>query len=256
MHLIDEKLEEGLNYKKYPELEKYFAQSPFISILTNKWDNIQEMILIWFISNLTTRFWRILKTNIFLSSSLNYWDMCEYWHEIFLNQVLSYLDALSSLLNKFMSLWIKNERVLWIQNDNFHKNILSKLEDYPYIEELNIYHNWVKEKIYPYRNILHHKWSTSTLALLNENFEYKNTLVMSEDSWDFKKLKDDLNWYAWHMDFLIATNALKVTNRRTGEPWDEYKYIKIDDFFSNYIDKVFKLSESYIKALVWFQENK
>lgn len=74
-YLIDKKSEEGVNYKKYPELEKYFSNSSFTLILINKWDNIQEMILIWFISNLTTRLWRILKTNNFLSSSLNYLNL-------------------------------------------------------------------------------------------------------------------------------------------------------------------------------------
>jgi hypothetical protein len=208
-----------------------------------------------YISNLTIKFWRLLQINKLLATKKGDSDYCDFLLEVFLNQALSCTDTLATTLNHFLQLQLSGQK-LAIQNEVFIKKLkktISGFQDMAKIDSANV---WVRDKLYPYRNIVHHMGESSGyVQMANDNLSVECCLTLSEDEWDFVTIRQDLKTYPSHTAFLITTNTINLPNKITGASGDAHKYTRIDDFFDEWIIKMFDLIKTFISGQVWYQKN-
>lgn len=243
----------SLQYKEHHELESYFNSEPFNSIIISTIDKTQTMMDSGYISNLTTKFWRLLQINKMLSSKKGNSAYCDFLLEIFLNQALSCTDTLATCINHFLQLNLSGQK-LAIQNDAFLKELKLKIFDFPDIAKIDSMHRWVKDKLYPYRNIVHHMGEPSGYVQMNQDdFSVECCLTLKEDEWDFTTMRQDLKTYPSHTAFLIATNTINLPNLITDETGDAHKYIRIDTFFDDWTNKIFEIIKVFISGQLWHQ---
>ncbi len=246
---------ESLHYKKHSELEIYFNSEPFNSIIISSGDKIATMLDCGYISNLTIKFWRLLQIKKMLATKKSDTDFCDFLLEIFLNQALSCTDTLATCLNHFLQLRLSGQK-LAIQNETFIKEFKQKVTDFPDIAMIDSTHVWVKEKLYPYRNIVHHMGESSGYVEMNkDNLSVECCLTLKEDEWDFVTMRQDMKTYPSHTAFLIATETINLPNIITGAAGDAHKYIRIDDFFDDWSNKIYNLIKVFITGQIWYQKN-
>jgi len=243
------------NYKKHPELEPYFNSEPFNSIIISSIDKTQTMMDSGYISNLTIKFWRLLQIKKMLSTKKGDSDHCDFLLEIFLNQALSCTDTLATSINHFLQMKLSGQK-LAIQNEAFLKELKLKISDFPDITKIDSTHAWVKDKLYPYRNIVHHMGESSGYVQLNkDNLSVECCLTLKEEEWDFATMRQDLKTYPSHTAFLIATNTINLPNIITGATGDAHKYIRIDTFFDDWTNKIFEIIKVFISVQIWYQKS-
>jgi len=247
---------DSLNYKKHPELEKYFDSSIFKAIKISKTDKKKIMLESGYVSNITMKFWRLLEVNNLLRDrdrSLSI-ENCDFLLEVFLNQALSCTDTLATCINYYMQLNLKKGN-LAIQSDKFIEELRKKIPEFPEFLTLEHYHNWTKEKLFPYRNIVHHMGEPSGLVELSEDGKtIKSCLYPKPEEWDFVKMRKEMENYPSHTAMMIDMEMFNGPNLITGDRGDEDKYIKINIFFENWIEEIHKLIEVYVQGLVWYQK--
>ncbi len=207
-----------------------------------------------YISNLTIKFWRLLQINKLLSTKKGDSDYCDFLLEVFLNQALSCTDTLATTLNHFLRFNLSGQK-LAIQNEIFFNKLKQTISDFPDIEKINSTHAWVRDKLYPYRNIVHHMGESSGyVQMTKDNLSVECCLTLREDEWDFITMRKDLKTYPSHTAFLIATDTINLPNMLTGATGDAHKYVRIDDFFDEWTNKVFDLIKTFVGGQVWHQE--
>lgn len=245
---------DSLLYKKYSELEINFNSEPFNSIIISSVDKKAIMMDCGYISNLTIKFWRLIQIKKMLATKKGDSDYCDFLLEIFLNQALSCTDTLATTLNHFMQMKLSGQK-LAIQNETFIKDYKLKITGFPDIALIDSAHTWVKEKLYPYRNIVHHMGESSGyVEMSKDNLSVECCLTLKEDEWDFLTMRQDLKTYPSHTAFLIATNTINLPNIITGATGDAHKYIRIDDFFDDWSNKIYNIIKLFITGQVWYQK--
>lgn len=252
---MNDPLIDSLHYRNHPELEPYFNSEPFHSIIISSVDKKATMMDSGYISNLTIKFWRLLQINKLLATKKGDSDYCDFLLEVFLNQALSCTDALATTLNHFLQLQLSGQK-LAIQNEVFIKKLkqtISGFQDMAKIDSANV---WVRDKLYPYRNIVHHMGESSGyVQMATDNLSIECCLTLKEDEWDFVTIRQDLKTYPSHTAFLIATDTINLPNIITGATGDAHKYTRIDGFFDEWINKIFELIKTFISGQVWYQKS-
>lgn len=245
----------SLHYRKYPELEPYFNSEPFNSIIISTVDKRATMLDNGYIANLTIKFWRLLQISKLLATKKGDTDYCDFLLEVFLNQALSCTDTLATTLNHFLQLQLSGQK-LAVQNEGFIIKLKQTISGFQDIEKIDSANTWVRDKLYPYRNIVHHMGESSGyVQMTNDNLSVECCLTLKEDEWDFVTMRQDLKTYPSHTAFLIASNTINLPNIITGATGDAHKYIRIDDFFDVWTNKIFDLIKTFISAQVWCQKN-
>ncbi len=245
---------DSLHYKKHSELDSYFNSEPFNSIIISTIDNKETMLDCGYLSNLTIKFWRLLQIKKMLSTKKGDSDYCNFLLEIFLNQALSCTDTLATGLNHFLQLGLSGQK-LAIQNETFILEFKQKITGFPNIGMIDSKYTWVKEKLYPYRNIVHHMGESSGYVQMDkDNLSVECCLTLKEDEWNFVTMRQDLKTYPSHTAFLIATNSINLPNIITGATGDANKYIRIDDFFDDWSNKIYDLIKLFITGQIWYQK--
>jgi hypothetical protein len=245
---------DSLHYKKHPELDPYFNSTLFNSIIISTVDKTATMMDSGYLSNLTIKFWRLLQINKLLKLKKGDADYCDFLLEIFLNQSLSCTDTLATCLNHFLKLGLSGSK-LAIHKEDFLKELKHKLSGFPDVAKLESCHDWIKTKLYPYRNIVHHMGESSGYVQMSkDNRTVECCLTLKESEWDFVAMRKELKNYPSHTAWLIATNNMNLPNIITGSNGDEHKYLRIDTFFDEWIRKVFEVIEIHIEGLVWYQK--
>jgi hypothetical protein len=141
---------------------------------------------------------------------------------------------------------------LALHNEQYINKLKECLTDYPNIASIDIYHDWVKEKLYPYRNIVHHMGEASGYVEMSS--DYRSVvccLTLKEEEWDFVEMRQNLKAFPSHTAWQIATDNFSNTLESSAEQAE--KYIRIDTFFKNWIEKIYMLIKTFIEALVWYQ---
>ena len=242
---------DSLQYRKHVELEPYFNTDLFNSIIISNQNPKQIMIEAGYLSNVITRFWRLLQTEKLLNSKKGDSDYCDFLLETFLNQASSCSDNLATCLNYFLNLNLSGSK-LALHNEQYINRLKESITGFPDIVEIDFYHNWVKEKLYPYRNIVHHMGEAS--GYVEMSADYRSIvccLTLKEEEWNFVEMRQNLKAFPSHTAWQIATN--NFPNTVDGSAEQANKYIRIDTFFKNWIEKVYNLIKKFVEAMVWFQ---
>ena len=133
----------SLNYPKHSELEPYFNSSLLNSIIIS--ENKKMAVLdSGYLSNLTTRFWRLLQINKLLPSKITDTEYCNFLLEIFLNQALSCTDILATCLNHFIKMGLSGQK-LSIHEERFLEKLEQTIKGFPDIQKIELYHLWEKK---------------------------------------------------------------------------------------------------------------
>lgn len=247
-------LKDSLHYEQLPELNRYFNSILFNSIIISTVDSKSSMMDCGYLSNLTLKFWRLLKINELLPEKKGDCYYCDFLLEAFLNQALSCTDTLATCLNHFLKLGLSGQK-LALQNSEFHEKLKQSLIGFHEIPKLESYHEWVKAKLYPYRNIVHHMGEASGyVQISNDNTTVECCLTLKESEWDFLAMRQELKNFPSHTAWLLVDNQMNFPNFKTGSQGDQHKYIRIDIFFEEWIQKTFELIELHIMGLIWFQK--
>ncbi len=171
--------------------------------------------------------------------------MSSFLLEVFTNQCLSCTDLLATWVNHFLNLSLRGGK-LSIHNKAFIKTFKGKLSDNSNDSQIDAFHEWTKNKLYPYRNIIHHMGEISSWISLQQSF----TAVPKESGWDFVQMREDLKGYPSHTAFLIATNTINPPNIITGDAGDSHKYEPICDFAENWKNQVYEMIKFFVEIVV------
>ena len=150
-----------------PELKKYFNKEPFTQIKFDATSKKTIMIDSGYTYNLTTKFWRVLKTIELIKTHKNNIHMSNYLLEVFTSQCLAFIDILARWVKHFLKIEGLKMRQLSVHNDKFIEKFINKLSNDSHNKQIQEYHAWSKDKLYPYRNILHHMGELSGSVLLD-----------------------------------------------------------------------------------------
>ena len=233
------------------ELKEYFDKKPFNNIKFDDETSFKIMMDSGYTHNLTTKFWRILKTLELIEVNKAHIPMSVYLLEVFTNQCLSFTDILATWVNHFLNLGL-NGASLSTHNDRFVEKFKNRLTNNSYDSRIDIHHEWSKTKLYPYRNIIHHMGELSGAISMDRSF----VAVPKETEWDFVQLRKDLKGYPSQTAFQIATNTIKLPNIITGDPGDSHRYENIVDFALGWRNKLYDMVTLFVEIVVSEQSKK
>lgn len=221
---------------RLPELSVYFDKPIFQNISFHNDDKQKIMLQDGYTKNLVIKFWRVLTISTQLETNKTNSDISDLLMEVFTNQCLGCTDILASWLNYFLDLNLKGPSVSF-HNKKFITKLETNIADKNLSEQIKELHNWICDKLYPYRNILHHKGELSSCI----DFHTNEICYPNENDWDFKEIKNQLNDYPSHTSWLIATNNFNGPTVQNPQQGDGHKYISVSEFKDNWVNKVYNL---------------
>ena len=176
---------DSLQFEKYNILSTFFNKKPFLSILFREKLKCSDHL-----RNVTTKFWRVLQAIELFNEKDRDCDFQEFFLEIYINSCLSCIDATGMTLSHFLKTPIK------IHEDRFIKEIEILINKYSVPIELanNLRkgHQWVKDSLYPYRNIVHHMGGISPWVGRKNSTNTEMKLRVVEKEIEFNKHINDL----------------------------------------------------------------
>ncbi len=250
-------LRESFWFNRLPELKQYFDRPPFTE-LSHSDERQERMLDCGFIGNFSMRFWRLLKVNSLLQDKKTDDIYSDFLLENYLNSVLACADAMATTINHFLRLDFKGADVS-LQKTRFIQKVKEVLQAKGITPSpcLDICHEWVKNEVFPYRNIVHHMGGISTYAAINSHDNsFACSLVPRIEAFNFSQMKKDMTGYPSHTAWLIVHNQIRIPNYLTGDRGDADKYYPIDQFFSEWIDKTYNLILCFTEMIVSYQQTK
>lgn len=253
MNICDQKVIDAPQFNNLPELEKYFNTFPLTKIKFDAICSRKIMMDSGYTHNLTTRFWRALKTAELIEIHKTNIHMSTFLLEVFTNQCLSFTDILATWINHFLNLKLKGQN-LSIHRKKFIEKFKNTLLDKTQSKKIDKYYNWSHSKLYSLRNILHHMGEVSGIVNITVSRDLKwnieHVCVPKEDEWDFAALRKELAEYPSQTAYQIATNQINHVNILTGDPGDSHKYENIVDFTAKWIDKIYDIATLFVGVSV------